>query len=144
MALHEPHLPQRLRAVEALGEDPGGQPQQLLLVSRRRQRGLADVIGEVEVGVVHPQRPAGAQGRITDLLAIARNEVEPPADVLEEVLVGRWRPLERGDATDVHMGPAALLEEEGGVHGAEAIEVLLGHRNDPTPGIAVDYADRSA
>ena len=47
-ALDQPHLPQRLRAVEALGEDPRGQAQELVLGAGLGQRGVADVVLEVE------------------------------------------------------------------------------------------------
>ena len=56
--LDQPQLPERLRAVELLGEDPRGEVAQLLLGAGRRQRGLAHVVVEVEVGVVDPDRAA--------------------------------------------------------------------------------------
>ena len=49
-----------------------GQQEQLLLGARRRQRGVADVVLEVEVGVVDPQRPARLERRRGQLLAVAR------------------------------------------------------------------------
>ena len=57
-ALHEPHLPERLRAVEPLGEDAPGQQRELVVVARRGQRGVADVVLEVEARVVDPDRLA--------------------------------------------------------------------------------------
>ena len=39
-ALDQPQLPERLAAVELLGEDPRGQVPQLLLGARRPERGL--------------------------------------------------------------------------------------------------------
>ena len=53
-ALDQPHLPQRLGAVELLGEDARGQVLQLLLAARRGQRGVAHVVLEVEARVVDP------------------------------------------------------------------------------------------
>ena len=62
-ALDQPQLPERLRPVELLGEDPGGHPAQHVLVAGRRQGGVADVVAEVELRVVDPERPAGLDRR---------------------------------------------------------------------------------
>ena len=43
----------------------------------RRQRGVAHVVLEVEARVVDPQRPAGLERRERELLAVARDEVQP-------------------------------------------------------------------
>src|ERR1700710_2713185 len=51
-ALDQPELPEGLRAVELLGEDPRRQVAQLLVGAGRRQRGLPHVVVEGEVGVV--------------------------------------------------------------------------------------------
>ena len=59
--LDQPQLPERLGAVELLGEDPRREVAQLLLGARRRQRGVAHVVVEVEEGVVDPDRPALAR-----------------------------------------------------------------------------------
>ena len=83
--LDEPALPQRLGAVELLGGDPRREQEQLLLGPGRRQRGVADVVLEVEVRVVDPQRPAGLERRRRELLPVARDEVQPSADVVEVV-----------------------------------------------------------
>ena len=56
--LDHPQLPQRLRAVELLGEDARGHVAQLLLGARRRQRGVAHVVFEVEGRIVDPERAA--------------------------------------------------------------------------------------
>ena len=53
--LHQPDLPQRLGAVQALGEDPPGQPAQLVLRARRGQRRVAHVVVDVEARVVDPE-----------------------------------------------------------------------------------------
>ena len=93
-ALDHPHLPQRLGAVELLGEDPPGQQQELLLGARVRQRGVAHVVLEAEARVVDPQRPAGAGRRHRELLAVARHEVQAPAQRVEHLGVRRRRALE--------------------------------------------------
>ena len=60
----EPDLPQRLRAVEALGEHAPGHVAQLLEARGRRQRGVADVVAGVEVAGrrSRPAAPGSAAG----------------------------------------------------------------------------------
>ena len=62
-ALDHPDLPERLGAVQVLGEDPRGGGAQLLLCARRGHGAVAQVVAEVEVGIVDPDRarpcPAG-------------------------------------------------------------------------------------
>lgn len=76
-ALDKPYLPQGLGAIEALGEDPGGEAAQLIRRAGRRESGVANVIGDVEVGVVDPQRAPHLHPRHRQLLPVAGNEVEP-------------------------------------------------------------------
>ena len=64
---------------------------------------MADVVGEVEVDVVDPERPAGLQRRHDELLAEARHQAEAAADVLDQVDVARRRALEDQDRADVHV-----------------------------------------
>jgi hypothetical protein len=61
-AVDEPDLPQRAAAVQALGEQPPGQALELLVVARRRQPGVAQVVAQVEVRVVDPDRPSLPNG----------------------------------------------------------------------------------
>jgi hypothetical protein len=75
--LDQPDLPQRLRAVEALGEDATGEQAQLLEPAGVRQRGVADVVLDVEVRVVDPERTPGLERREGQLLAVARHQVHP-------------------------------------------------------------------
>ncbi len=57
-ALHQPDLPQRLGAVQALGEQPAGELLQRGVIGRSRQGCVADVVARVEVGSsVHTGRP---------------------------------------------------------------------------------------
>src|SRR4051812_48595770 len=91
--LDEPALPQGLRAIEPLGEDPRGQQTQLLEVTRSRERGMAHVVLEVERRVVDPQRPSHLEAREGELLAVARHAAQPRGDVLEEVLTPGRRSL---------------------------------------------------
>jgi hypothetical protein len=106
--LDQPQLPQRLAAVQLLGEDSRRQVAQLLLGARRRQRGLTHVVLEVEVRVVNPNRPALAEGNEAELLAEAWHQVQPRGDVVAELTDARCRPLEDAGRGDVHMGAGAL------------------------------------
>ena len=117
----QPHLPQRLRAVEALGEHPGRQGQQLGLVAGGRERGVADVVAEVELRIVDPLRPALSERDRAQLLAEAGDQVQARLDVLTELVVGRRRALEQGRRGDVHVRRAVLEVEKRGVEAAEAI-----------------------
>ena len=60
--LDQPDLPDRLAAVQALREDPRRERSQLLLAARGREGGVADVVVEVQVGVVDPDGAALARG----------------------------------------------------------------------------------
>ena len=93
----------------------------------RGQRGVADVVLEVEARVVDPQRAAGLQRRGGELLAVARHQMQAPADVVEVVVEGRRRALEEEHAADVHVRGRAFLVQEGGVGRGQAVEMLLGH-----------------
>ena len=103
------------------------------LGARRGQRGVAHVVLEVEARVVDPQRPAGLQRREGELLPVARDEVQPAADVRREVRVGGRRALEDRQRADVHVRRVALLREEGRVHRRQPIPVRLGHRARTLP-----------
>ncbi len=104
-----------------------GQPQQLLLAAGRRQRGVADVVLEVEARIVDPQRATALQRRHGELLAVARHQVQPAADVVEVIGEVRRRALEDEHGADVHVRAAPLLVQERGVRRGEAVEMLLGH-----------------
>ena len=77
-AIHISHS--GLRAVELLGHDPADEVAQLLLAARRRQRGAAQVVVEVEVGVVDPDRPAERERHEAHDLAVARDQRELARD----------------------------------------------------------------
>ena len=93
----------------------------------RGQRGLAHVVLEVEARVVDPDRPAGLERREAQPLAVARHEVQAPADDVEEVAERRRRALEDRQRADVHVRRGALLREERRVDRGQPVEVLLGH-----------------
>ena len=128
-ALDQPVLPQRLGSIQPLGRDPRGEQQQLLLGPRLGQRRVADVVGEVEVRIVDPQRTSGLQRRRGELLAVAGDQVQPAADVVGELVeVGRG-PFEDQDPADVHVRGATLLMQERRIGGGQTIEMLLHGRS---------------
>ena len=133
-SLHEPQLPQRLRAVEPLRVDAGGERAQLVLGAGLRQRGVAQVVLEVEARVVDPHRSPGLDRRERELLAVAGDEVQPPAHVVGEVVERRRRALEDHDGADVHVGVLALLCQERRVHRRQPIAVRLRHVPLPRSG----------
>ena len=61
------------------------------------------------------------------LVAVARHQVQPPADLLEEFLQRRRRAFQDRQAADVHVRVRPLLVQEGGVDGGQPIEMALGH-----------------
>ena len=122
--LDEPVLPQGPRAVELLRGDPRRQLEQLLLGSRRRQRGMAHVVLEVEGRVVDPQRTPRLERRRGQLLAIARDQVQPAADMVQ-ILARIPAAVPRRSAPPpmcmCEAGP--LLVQERGVDRGEAVQM---------------------
>ena len=126
-ALHEPHLPEGLRAVEPLGEDAAGEEPQLVHGARCRERGVAHVVLDVEPRVVDPHRPAHLEPREGQLLPVARHEVQPRLHVSGQIVVGGRRALEQQDGAHVHVGSAPLLRQKRGIDRAQAVHVPSGH-----------------
>ena len=126
--LDHPHLPQRAVPIELHGHQPAHQVVQLLLPAGRRQRRVADVVGEVEVRVVDPHRPPELARHEPHLLAIPRQQRQLAGDQLDDLLVRRRRPLEDRARRDVHVGHAVLDVEEQPVERAQPI-----HRAPPRP-----------
>ncbi len=123
-ALHEPDLPQRLAAIQALGEDPAGQRAQLGILPGRGQRGVAHVVLKIEVGVVNPARTALAQGHLGQALAVAGHQGQAVLDVVKQLAVRRRVSLEDEDGGHVHVrGPALLQVQERGVEARQPVRV---------------------
>ena len=81
-------------------------------VPGRRHGAVAQVVVDVEVGVVDPDRLAHAQGHEAHLLAVARGQVQLALDHRPQLLERRRRSLEDADAADVHRGHVVLDVEE--------------------------------
>ena len=86
-----------------------------------RQRGVADVVVEVEVRIVHPDGTTDPTGREADLLPVARDERQLARDQGHHLVVRRGRSLEHGARADVHVGDAVLDAEEDAVERAHVL-----------------------
>ena len=123
-ALDEPDLPQRLGAIQALGEQTPGQLGQRRLVGRSRERGVADVVARVEVGIVGPHRTALAVGHVREALAIARHEVQAAEHVIDQLLQARRLALEDHHRGHMHVRGRAFLElQEGRVQRGQPVGI---------------------
>ena len=127
-ALDHPDLPERLGAIELLRHHATDQLAQFALAARSGQRRVAQVVLDVEVRVVDPDRTPQLEGNEADLLAITRHEVQLGVHHGDDVAEGRRGPLEDGDRGDVHVGHVVLEMEERGVLRAQAIRT---HRDPP-------------
>jgi len=76
-ALDDVKLPERLAKVELAGEDPGRVLAERSVVTRFGEGRAPDVVAEIEIGIVHPDRMRQVEWRPHHLLAVARNQVQP-------------------------------------------------------------------
>ena len=109
-ALHQPYLPQRLGAVEPLGEQPSGEPLERGVVGRSRKRRVADVVARVEVRIVGPHRPALPEGDVREPLAVARHEVQAAEHMVDQLLRRGRLALEHHHRRHVHVRGRVVLE----------------------------------
>ena len=126
--LDQPQLPQRPGAVEGLREDASGQPLELLLAAGARQRGVAHVEADVEVGVVDPHRAALVERHEGQPLAVARDEVQAGRRSAPPTRRSRCVAVEHHAAGHVHVGRVALQVQERAVQAGQAVRV--GHAAD--------------
>ena len=107
-------LPERTIAVEHAAVGLGGHTTEHLLVAVGGQPDFVDVILDVEVRVVDPQRVGDEERWEHDALAVPGQQVHAGADLLDHVLSGELALVDHA-ATDVHGLVGALHVEEGGV-----------------------------
>ena len=110
--LDEPQLPQRAVAIKRLGEDAAGQALEVALGAGARQRRVAHVIGQVEVRVVDPDGTALVEGHERQPLPVARDQMQPQADLVDQLGVGGRLALEHHAAGHVHVRGIALEMQE--------------------------------
>ena len=131
--LDDPRLPEGPCPVELLRHDPRREALQLLVVARARKARVPDVVVEVEVIVVHPDRivldrDPGEPLTVTGDLMQARRDTGPDALDVDPSVGGRERArLEDRRAPEMHVGLRALEEEERAVLSGERF-VRGGHR----------------
>ena len=87
-SLDDRHLPRRAAKVDLPGVDARDLDAQLTPVSRLRQRDVADVVFEIEVGVVHPVRHMQTAGQVGQSPPERRREMQPGVDLFEDSLEG--------------------------------------------------------
>ena len=127
-ALDEDQLPERARAVERRREHLVDEIVELGVVTRRRQRDAAHVIGEVEVAIVDPERRAESQRREGETLAQAGQQVNARADVSEEVLMGRRLALADQHGADRHVPVGLLVGQERRVERRQPVHMAQCHQ----------------
>ena len=132
-ALDQPHLPQRLGAVELLGEDARARGSS----AARRLPGCGSAVWRTwysrlkSVSSIHSGRPVLAR-REGELLAVARHEVQAPADRVEEVVVCRRRAVERRRARRRACASPAPPGAGTTRRSPSACRGVRGHRREPS------------
>ena len=119
--LDQPDLPERLVAVELLGEHPAGEILELVLGPGGGEGGRAHVVAQVQMGIVDPARPALAERHEGEPLAVARHEPETALEGLEQLVVGGRRPLEDHHRRHVHVRGGVLEVQEGSVEPGQTV-----------------------
>ena len=118
-ALDDVELPQRAAAVERRAGDLRGHLGQLLVPAGGRRPDAADVVVEVEVGVLHPDRVVEPERHLHHPPPERRHQVEPGRDEVldlrELVAAGHRRRIEDRRHGHVHVHARRLEVEEGGV-----------------------------
>ncbi len=120
----EVHLPQRPAAVEPALEDPRPLLGELAQVAGRGQRDLADVVVEVDVRLLDPERVVEAERDLDEAPAERREQVQALAQHRAQAAdgddaAGRGRGVVHGQAADVAVGPVVLERQELGVEARE-------------------------
>ena len=120
-AFGDPHLPQRLAAIELLGHHASHEVAQLLVTAGRWQRGAAHVVVEPEVWIVHPHGPAERERHEAHSLAVAGHQRQVRGDRFRDVIGPRRGTLEDPDRADVHVRDLVLDVKERGVEWAHRL-----------------------
>ena len=128
-ALRDPHLPQRLRAVELLRHHAADEVAQLRVAARRGQRRAPHVVLEVEVARRRPRSDGRARAAGSARLPIARDQVELGRDRGEDRVLLRRRTLEDAHRADVHVTHRVLHVQERGIERAHRLHATsMPHR----------------
>lgn len=111
-AVDEPKLPDRLAAVEPLGEDPSRDRAKLLLGSRFGQGRMSHVILNVELRIINPDGTALAERNEAKLLAKPGNQGQAHLNVPAKLPVSGGGAFEDQGRTHVHVRRTILNVEE--------------------------------
>src|SRR6266540_2864247 len=118
-ALDEVQLPKRLAAVELSADEPSRELPQLLIGTGRRQGDPDDVAPDIELGIELPRGAPDVERRLHHSLAVARDQVHPRLDALEEAPV-RYLPFKDSHGADTHRRFRSLQVIESGILRAQA------------------------
>jgi acetyl esterase/lipase len=134
-ALDDVELPQRAAPVERRAGDLGGQLGELLVSPRARGPDAADVVVEVEVRVLHPDRVVEPEGHLHDPTPERRHQVQAGLDEVldlgELIAPGHRRRVEDGRHGHVHVHARRLEVQEGGVEAGESFHgAVLGQTGE--------------
>ena len=136
-ALDHPDLPQRLGPVELAAGDVAGQVGQFEETPGRGDGGAADVVVDVEVGVVHPHRVAQAERDLDQQPSEHGRLVGARGDLGlhlgERVAAGHGGRVEHGDHLHVHVEGGRLEVEEAGVEAAQRFHRPPSSSGGPPP-----------
>ena len=128
-ALDHPHFPERTVAVQLSTDDVGHEIPELAHAARRGEGGAAEVIVDVEFGVVDPDRMAETQ-RYLDQTALEDGHLGNPVDdelanPAIRITTGHGRRIENAHHGHVHVQRRRLHVQETGVEPGQS---LRGHR----------------
>ena len=84
----------------------------MLVTTRLGKAGPPQVVAEVEVRIVHPNRPTEGERDEVGSLPVAGNARQVHPDVPGQMVVGRRRPLEDRHRPDMHVRDRVLEVEE--------------------------------
>jgi hypothetical protein len=128
-ALDDVQLPQRPAAVHQRRVQSADELLQPLEAAGPRQDDMADVVVDVQVVVVHPNRVGQVEGHQRELALERADEVQPRRQVglgiLVEIACVALRQVEHGQAADVHRHLRRLEVQERGVHAAEVVHFVV-------------------
>ena len=122
-ALDDVGLPERPLMVHRPCHQPRDQVEKLLVVAGCGQRGAPDVVVEVEVDVVDPDRAGQMAGHVEHALPVPGQVAEPLPDQRQHLLVAAavTRALENGHSADVHRRRGVLQVQERRVQCGKAV-----------------------
>jgi hypothetical protein len=84
---------------------------------------VPDVVADVEVRIIHPERATQLERHETHALPVARHAVQLRRDHLDDLVVAGRRTLEDPHRRDVHVADFVLDVQEHGVLRTHAIHV---------------------